>query len=125
MIEKNTIEKVQAAFRMLVICMANGISYEDSYRSVISAYRLSYCDAQALSEYTDDLFALNYANKTLSSTEEDAQTNEWFEERRKLIKIRDYSIQSLEMVMKVSPFTKFGDSIGVLRALSSVLPDYL
>jgi len=118
------VEKVKSAFRMLVICMANGIEYADAYYAVTRAYRLSYCDAQVLSGYTDDLFALNYTTQKLISLEDGEQPPEWFSEIIKLKHKRDQFVKNLEQVMQISPFYRGTDPISVMRALSSVLPKY-
>ena len=120
----NCVEKVKSAFRMLTICMANGITYEDSYFAVKQAYRLSWCDAQVLSRYTDDLFALNYIRQKLISLEECEQTPEWFFEIIQLKNRRDEFVKNLEQIMLASPFYRGNDPISVMRALSSVLPKY-
>lgn len=120
----NCVEKVKSAFRMLTICMANGITYEDSYFAVKRAYRLSWCDAQVLSRYTDDLFALNYIRQKLTSLEECEQTPEWFSEIIQLQNRRDEFVKNLEQIMIISPFYRGNDPISVMRALSSVLPKY-
>lgn len=118
------VQKVENAFRGIVVCMANGIEYNDAFRSVKEAYRLSYCDAQVLARYTDDLFALNYTRQKLDSMEESDQTTEWFSEIIKLKNQRDELINSLEQVMPISPFYRGDERMSVMRALSSTLPKF-
>lgn len=117
-------QKIKNSFRMIVICMANGIAYTDAFSAVKKNYRLSYCDAQELSGYTNDLFALNYTRQKLDSMEDCAQTPEWFSEITKLENKLDWLINSLEQVMPISPFSRGGERMSVMHALSSALPKY-